>query len=154
MRHDSWMFLRHPILSTMTLAYLALVGWLTLTPSSTGFESGLLWKLAGLLRRYPETEWFTFMRLEFIANIAMFVPLGVFFVLLFGRKFWWVAIIFGMLMTVGIEYAQQFIPNRVSDLRDLIANILGAIVGVVLALTLTAAKERRLRVVRGQGTSA
>ncbi len=140
------MFLRHPILSTLTVAYLALVSWLTLTPSSTGFDSGLIWRLARLLGRYPETQWFTFLRLEFIANIAMFVPLGVFLVLLFGGKFWWAAIVIGMMLTVGIEFVQQYIPGRVTDVRDLVANSLGAVVGVLLALALTAAREHRHRV--------
>lgn len=138
------MFLRHPILSVLTLAYLALVGWLTLTPASTALESGLLERLAVALSRYPATEWFTFMRIEFIANIVMFVPFGVFLVLLFGRRLWWLAIVLGVLLTAGIECAQQFIPGRVSDPRDLVANSLGAVVGVVLALALTAPRARRL----------
>ena len=139
------MFLRHPILSTLTLAYLAIVGWLTLTPSSTGFESGLLWRLADALGQYPATDWFTFMRLEFLANIAMFVPFGVFLVLLFGRRMWWLAIVLGVLMTAGIEFAQNFIPSRVSDPRDLLANSVGAVVGTLLALAVTAPRARRLK---------
>ncbi len=139
------MFLRHPILSTLTLAYLALVGWLTLTPTSTAFESGLLRRLASLLSRYPATEWFTFLRLEFMANIMLFVPFGIFLVLLFGRRMWWLAIVLGVLLTVGIEFAQNFIPSRVSDPRDLVANSLGAVIGALLALVLTAPRARRLK---------
>jgi glycopeptide antibiotics resistance protein len=141
--HDGAMFSRHPMVSAMTLAYLAIVAWLTLTPSSTGLESGILSRLAGLLARYPETAWFTFMRLEFIANVAMFVPFGVFFVLLFGRRQWWLAIIVGMLMTLGIEGIQQLIPGRVPDVRDLLANSAGTTVGLLLALALTATRARR-----------
>ena len=147
------MFLRHPILSVVTLAYMALVGWLTLTPLSTGLESGLLWRVADLLAQYPATEWFTFMRLEFLANIALFIPFGVFLVLLFGRRMWWLAIVLGVVMTLGIEFAQQFIPNRVPDTRDLVSNSLGAVIGAVLALALTASKARRMRV-RGSARSA
>ena len=142
-RHDRAMFSRHPIVSAMTLAYLAVVAWLTLTPSSADLESGILGRLAGLLARYPETEWFTFMRLEFIANVAMFVPFGVFFILLFGRRRWWLAILVGVLMTLGIEGIQQLIPSRVPDVRDLAANSLGTIVGALLALALTSTRSRR-----------
>ena len=145
-RHDGGMFLRHPILSFVTLAYLAFVGWLTLTPPSSGLESGILWQLADFLGRHPATEWFTFLRLEFLANIVMFVPLGIFLVLLLGRKRWWLAVVIGVLMTIGIEFAQQFVPNRVSDPRDLVANSLGAVIGAVLALMLTASKARRVHV--------
>ncbi|MBG6053915.1 glycopeptide antibiotics resistance protein [Salinibacterium sp. CAN_S4] len=127
----------------MTLAYLAVVAWLTLTPSSTGLESGMLDRLAAFLARFPETSWFTFLRLEFIANVAMFVPFGVFFVLLFGRRQWWLAIIVGMVMTLAIEGVQQIIPGRVPDVRDLVANSVGTTVGVLLALALTATRARR-----------
>ena len=139
------MFIRHPILSVVTLGYLALVGWLTLSPQSTLPQGSLLWRFAELLDRVPGAEWFTFSRLEFIANVAMFVPLGLFFVLLLGRSRWWLAIVLGVVMTVAIELAQQFIAGRVSDPRDLLANSLGATIGTILALILTASKARRLR---------
>ncbi|MGL4339083.1 MAG: VanZ family protein [Rhodoglobus sp.] len=144
-RHDGWMFLRHPILSFMTLAYLALVAWLTLTPLSSSIESGVLWQLADLFAESPLTEWMTFSRLEFTANIVMFLPFGVFLVLLLGRKMWWLAVILGVALTAGIEFAQQNIPYRVSDPRDLLANSLGAIMGALLALMLTASKARMIR---------
>ena len=76
----------------------------------------------------------------------MFVPFGIFLVLLFGRRMWWLAVVLGVLMTIVIEFAQQFVPNRVSDPRDLLANSLGAVIGAVLALVLTASKARRIRV--------
>lgn len=139
------MFIRHPILSVVTLGYLALVGWLTLSPQSTLQQGSLLWRFAELLDRVPGAEWFTFSRLEFIANVAMFVPLGLFFVLLLGRSRWWLAIVLGVVMTGAIELAQQFIAGRVSDPRDLLANSLGATIGTILALILTASKARRLR---------
>jgi len=139
------MFIRHPILSVVTLGYLALVGWVTLSPQSTLQQGSLLWRFAELLDRVPGAEWFTFSRLEFIANVVMFVPLGLFFVLLLGRSRWWLAIVLGVVMTLAIELAQQFIAGRVSDPRDLLANSLGATIGTILALILTASKARRLR---------
>lgn len=144
------MFLRHPILSLMTVAYLALVGWLTLSPVSGSDQFSLLWRLADFFERHRATEWITFNHIEFAANVAMFVPIGLFFVLLLGRRQWWLAIALGVLLTVGIELAQQNIANRVSDPRDLVANSLGAILGTLLALVLTAAKARRIRLAARQ----
>jgi len=144
MRNDGWMFLRHPILSLVTFAYLALVGWLTLSPS-TG-RTGLLWDVANFFSDHRATEWITFNMIEFAANVAMFVPIGLFFVLLLGRRQWWLAIVLGVVLTLGIEFAQQGIANRVSDPRDLVANSIGAVIGTLLALVLTAAKARRIRV--------
>lgn len=139
------MFLRHPILSLTTFAYLALVGWLTLSPLA-GSDFGLLWDIADFFEGHRSTEWITFNVVEFTANVLMFVPIGLFFVLLLGRRRWWLAIVLGMLLTTGIEFAQQNIANRVSDPRDLVANSAGAVIGTLLALVLTAAKARRIRI--------
>ncbi len=78
----------------------------------------------------------------------MFVPIGIFFVLLFGRRLWFMSVISGILLTLAIEFAQLFIPGRVSDVRDLVANSLGTMIGVLVALVLTRAKARRLRTQR------
>jgi glycopeptide antibiotics resistance protein len=83
------------------------------------------------------TSWLTYSRVEFLANIAMFIPIGVFFVLLMGRKWWFAAILAGIGVTFTIEFVQLFIPSRVPDIRDLIANSLGASVGVFVALVIT-----------------
>jgi glycopeptide antibiotics resistance protein len=139
------MFLRHPILSVVTIGYLALVGWITLSPLDTPSQFGILWRLAEFFEGHAATDWLTFARLEFAANVAMFVPVGLFLVLLLGRRQWWLAIGLGLALTAAIEFAQQFIANRVSDPRDLVANGIGAIVGTLLALALTAAKARRIR---------
>jgi len=140
------MFLRHPLLSLVTVAYLGLVGWITLGPQPLNpGNSGMFWRVLNLLSRHEETDWITYNRVEFGANVAMFVPIGLFFLLLFGRRLWWLAILFGVAMTFGIELAQQFIPDRVSDPRDLVANSSGAFLGVVVALVLTAGKARQIR---------
>lgn len=139
------MFARHPLLSLVTFAYLALVGWTTLTPAVENAQEGLLWDLAVLFDGYAATEWLTFNTLEFLANIALFVPFGLFFVLLLGRRRWWLAMLFGVALTCGIEFVQLYIPNRVSDVRDVVSNSSGALIGTLLALVLTAGRARRDR---------
>ena len=107
---------RHPFLSLVTLAYLALVGWLTLTPDPTNGTAGtLMVRVAARLQREDQLSWVTVSRLEFLANIALFVPVGLFLLLLVGTRLWWVAGLAGFAMTVGIELAQRSIPGRVSD---------------------------------------
>jgi VanZ family protein len=140
------MFLRHPLLSLGTLLYLGAVGWITLGPQPIDERAGgLLWRALRVFARHESTDWITYSRVEFGANIAMFLPIGLFFLLLFGRRLWWLSILFGIGLTVGIEFAQQFIPTRVSDPRDLLANSTGAFVGVMVGLILTAGKARRIR---------
>ena len=132
---------RHPVLSLVTLAYLAFVGWVTLGPQP--LDSGnneLLLRALRFFNRHDSTDWITYGRVEFAANIAMFIPIGVFLLLLFGRRLWWLAIALGLLLTGSIEFAQQFLPTRYPDVRDLVANGGGAVLGVLLGLILTAFK--------------
>lgn len=139
------MFRRHPILTVVTLAYLGVVGVLTLSPMPEYGRDSLIWRLVKIFEQHSATRWLDFETVEFLANVAMFVPLGLFFVLLLGRGRWWLAILFGLALTISIEFAQQFLPSRVSDPRDLVANSIGATFGVFVALVMTAAKARRLR---------
>jgi VanZ family protein len=146
-------FHRHPFLSLITFVYLGFVGTVTLTPESRApIPIGLVSRvLAGLHRRgYVET--LTLDRVEFLANIAMFVPIGVFLLLLVGSERWWIAVFLPFFMTAFIETAQRDIPGRVPDPRDVVANTIGGIAGVVLAmvLTLPATLRRRRRRQRTQ----
>ena len=145
------MFRLHPMLSVVTFIYLGVVGWITLGPQplDDGTDS-LVWRLLAFFSRYASTDWITYSILEFWSNVAMFVPVGLFFLLLLGRRRWWLAIGLGVMLTLGIEFVQQYLPDRVSDPRDILANSLGAFVGVVAALLVTwpaavrRARERRL----------
>jgi VanZ family protein len=129
-------FHRHPLLSLVTFAYLGFVGWLTLTPQQAApTGSDLVLRVVARLQVIDPR--FTYDRVEFAANVGLFVPVGVFLVLLFGARFWWVAAIAGFALTSAIETAQRSIPGRVPDERDVVANTAGALIGVVLALVLT-----------------
>src|SRR5262245_25939436 len=140
------MFHRHPFLSLVTGGYLVFVAWLTLTPEPIGPDQQQFIQrvLDGLHRRgYAET--LDYSQLEFLANVALFVPIGVFLLLLFGAGGWWLAAIGSFAMTAVIETLQQGIPGRVSDDRDLMANTIGALIGIVIALLLTLPATLRRR---------
>jgi glycopeptide antibiotics resistance protein len=136
--HTGQVLHRHPFLSVVTLAYLAFVGWLTLTPGSDApTQSALDLRVLARLQRFPQLGWLTFDRAEYLANVALFLPIGLFLLLLFGTRFWWLAVGSALVMTSFIETAQRSIPGRVSDDRDIASNTLGAVIGVVLGLVLT-----------------
>jgi glycopeptide antibiotics resistance protein len=141
------MFLRHPFLSIATLAYLGLVGWITLGPQPLDVQqSRWLYRIIDELSQHQLTDWVTYSRVEFLANVAMFIPIGVFFVLLMGRKWWLPAVFAGVALTFTIEFVQLFLPTRVPDVRDLVANSGGAIIGVAVAMIITtpaALRDRR-----------
>ena len=132
------MLRRHPVLAILSVVYLAFVGWVTLNPTPPNPVSNrLLRRLIDLFARHEATEWLTYDRIEFIANIGLFVPIGVLVLLLLGRRWWWMGVVVGLLLTLAIEGAQQLLPARFPDVRDLVANTLGAALGAVLALVVT-----------------
>jgi glycopeptide antibiotics resistance protein len=144
-------FRHHPVLSVITFVYLGLVAFITLGPQPLDEGStSLVWRLLRFFSRFDATSWITYAALEFWSNVAMFVPVGLFFLLLLGRRRWWLAVLLGVLLTCGIEFAQQFIPSRVSDPRDILSNSVGALAGVLIALVVTwpaavrRARERRV----------
>ena len=129
---------RHPFLSVVTLAYLAFVGWVTLTPESDApTQSDLVLRVLARLQGYDRLSWLTYDRAEYLANVALFIPVGMFLLLLFGTRFWWLAVAAALVLTSLIETAQRAIPGRVSDERDIAANTMGAVVGVAVGLVLT-----------------
>lgn len=146
------MFRHHPVLSVVTFLYLGVVGFITLGPQP--FDEGtdsFVWGLLRLFSRFDATSWISYSTLEFWSNVAMFVPVGLFFVLLLGRRRWWLAVLLGVVLTCVIEFTQMFLPDRVSDPRDIVANSVGAFAGVMIALIVTwpaavrRARERRLQ---------
>jgi glycopeptide antibiotics resistance protein len=79
--------------------------------------------------------------IEFIANIAMFVPLGFLLTLLFRHHWYGVAI--ALALSALAEIAQIVIPSRQPSLRDILANVLGASVGAALAWLIVVRGEKR-----------
>jgi VanZ family protein len=146
------MFRRHPVLAPLTLAYLALVAWITLGPQPLDHQRQD-WVLLLLhdARAFAAPHWprlaaqLTYDHAEFAANIAMFAPIGLFLVLLLGRRFWWAAVLLCVAMTGFIETTQRFIPGRVSDVRDIVSNSVGGAIGVIVALIVTIPAYRRER---------
>jgi hypothetical protein len=130
----------HPGLIAATVAYTALIGWVTLASADTGslVRDSSTW-IIRLLVRLPlginGPGW------EFLLNVGMFLPLGVLLVLTFGARLFWVAIILSVALTLSIEAVQQFIPYRVSDPRDLIANGIGGVLGTLIGVGLLASRR-------------
>ncbi len=126
------------MLAVLTGVYLWAVAWMTLTVRPYGSDiSSAVDRLIAWFAQRPSTAWITYERVEFGANVAMFVPLGVFALLWFGVRGWWTAPVLGLLVSGAIEATQLlFLPSRYPDVRDLIANTGGAVVGMLIMLLL------------------
>ena len=125
---------RTTLTARVLLAVFALMLAYTVLLPSDGHEVlGLVRSVAQFISGFGLPFWLVFRVLEFGANIVMFVPFGVLVPLAFGRldrRVAWLTIAAGAGLSMAIELSQLVIPGRVSSVLDVVANTLGAAVGV------------------------
>lgn len=125
---------RTTLAARVLLAVFALLLAYTVLLPSDGHEVlGLVRSVAQVISGVGLPFWLVFRVLEFSANIVMFVPFGVLVPLAFGRldgRVAWLTIAAGAGLSMAIELSQLVIPGRVSSVLDVVANTLGAAVGV------------------------
>jgi len=121
------------VLGVAYLLALALIAFWP-APVDRGVHGPLVSLLAAL-QRHGAPGWLTYNFVEFAANIALFVPVGLLGVILVGARLWWFAIFAGFAASFCIEFGQLvFLPARFATVNDIIANTFGAGVGAALAL--------------------
>ncbi|WP_460796763.1 VanZ family protein [Microbacterium sp. GXF0217] len=127
--------------STLLLAvYTAFVLLVTMWPSPQDLEfDSIASRVLRALHNIGVPETFGYDKLEFTANIAMFVPLGFLLGLALARKAWWVALILLPAFSAGIEFTQGIaLESRVSTFYDVMANSIGGFLGLLLAMVIRA----------------
>lgn len=84
----------------------------------------------------------TYARIEFGANIVLFIPLGVLLALILRRRHLIVPI--ALVATVVIESIQALmIDKRTPSVMDVIANLTGACIGLLVVAIIEWRRERR-----------
>lgn len=73
---------------------------------------------------------------EFLANVALFVPVGFLLPFAWSRLRLWQVVLIGALMSGLIESVQGLMPSRYPTISDVIANGLGTLAGGVIAVLL------------------
>lgn len=72
--------------------------------------------------------------LEILANVALFVPIGLLLALAWPRLRLWQTVLVGALMSVLIETVQGVMPSRFPTLSDVIANTTGTLIGALVVV--------------------
>lgn len=125
------------VLVLLTAGYLLVIALFTLTPAQIAPGVPLLEQVFSILLGFGLSNWLPMSIVEFIANIALFVPLGALLAALFRSGRWWWAVPSGSAISGIIEVMQLLLlPSRVSDVRDLTANTLGVLIGAVVVVAL------------------
>lgn len=130
-----------------TVAYLAVIALITLgpTPWRTG-PTDSDYDVLSLSTWLDAETWSGGSTREFLANILMFVPLGLLLRWAIPRATWLGATALAAAVSVSIEVLQTLTP-RVSDPRDIIANTTGALAGALVA-AIVASVGRAVRSIR------
>jgi len=76
----------------------------------------------------------TYIVLEILANVVLFVPFGILALTAFRWMRVWSATLAGLATSCLIEGVQLFLPTRYSTVSDLIANTAGALIGALLVV--------------------
>ena len=86
----------------------------------------------------------TYPRIEFSANILLFVPLGVLLMLILRRRYLILPI--AIVVTVAIECAQGLLlDKRTPSVLDIIANTAGACIGMLIVAVVESMRRARAR---------
>ena len=126
-------------------AYLVTLGLIALwpTPVDRG-ASGTITSVLAQLHAHGVPGWLNYELVEYTANIALFLPVGLLGVVLVGAGRWWWAVLAGFAVSCLIETSQLvFLPGRFATLLDVMANTTGAVFGALLAVLLLDAVSRR-----------
>lgn len=118
----------------LLLGYLLFVGFTVWLPAAV---SSKVTGLVGIVARWvAEAGIASYARsafvLEILANVALFVPIGLLLALAWPRLRLWQTVLIGALMSGLIETVQGVMPSRFPSLSDVIANTTGTLIGALI----------------------
>ncbi|POH60843.1 MULTISPECIES: VanZ family protein [Cryobacterium] len=124
----------------LAAAYLMALALIALWPTPVDrAAAGTITRILVFLHAHGVPQRLDYPLIEFTANIALFVPVGLLGVLLMGRRRWLLAFLVGFIASCAIEFGQLvLLPARVATPVDVIANTAGTALGALLALALLA----------------
>jgi len=127
-------------LAGYTVVLALVLGWPTPVDAPI---AGTLRGVLGWLHARGVPAWVGYGEIEFAANIALFVPVGLLLTLVLRRGRWWVAVLGGCGLSLLTEVAQGSLrPQRFATVRDVVANTLGAVIGAGLAVLIARRQSR------------
>jgi len=125
---------RYHLLRYLLACYMLFVIYVSLTPFSGWQEQGLFF--VDVLSA-PLAQTFTWF--DFILNGLSYLPFGFLLANMLCNRFTplkvlLLATLIALLLSVSMEYAQMYLPRRISSNTDLFSNSIGAFLGAAVAL--------------------
>lgn len=126
------------VAAALFCGYVAGLAAIVFWPTPVDRGAGRL--LRAITRRLP---FLTYDVIEFLANVALFVPFGALVALLIVRGLRLLVLPIALAVTLTIEATQGLLlDQRTASVSDVIANTLGAAVGLVVAMIIEHAPSR------------
>lgn len=113
---------------------------------------GTLDRVLAWLHGHGIPGWFDYGLVEWLSNVAMFLPWGAFGAVLVAPRRWWAVVLAALLASTTIELTQLVLLSaRFASLADVAANTLGAVAGVLFCAAtfpalLASVRRRGIRV--------
>ncbi|MGV9194703.1 VanZ family protein [Microbacterium sp. MC2] len=136
---------RHFLVRLLAVGYGGFVAFVVFWPSPIDRPvAGMLDRVIAELHERGVPGFVDYAFIEFSANVALFIPLGILFGLALPMTWWAVMLLLGPALSGFIELVQSVVlAERYASVHDVIANSIGATIGVLLALTLRAVVAQR-----------
>jgi len=132
--------LRKPLALIALVSYLIVLITTSLWPKPVDGE-GLLATITREVLRFTSSfdslKWIQYNQLEAIANVLLYVPLGIFLVMFWPKaKIWLLALIPALISLLAEGSQRLFLPDRYATLNDVLSNALGGVIGIVIAASI------------------
>lgn len=136
-----WLRAISAVLLVAVIITVAVITFRQSPPDPEGQRELSAWLRRAHLHGLP--EWITLAVVEFAANVVMFAPIGFFGALVFRRRHWLIVPIAAAASVVIEIYQALRLPERVGSVGDVVANTLGATIGLLLAMAVVVVLNRR-----------
>ncbi|GAA3906830.1 VanZ family protein [Microbacterium invictum] len=136
---------RHALVWMLALGYGGFLAFVVFWPSPIDQPvAGLIDRVIAELHERGVPGFVDYAFIEFTANIALFIPVGLLFGLALPMTWWAAMFLLGPVLSGMIELIQMTVLSaRYATVSDLIANSVGATIGVLLVLILRAVVAQR-----------
>jgi len=121
-----------PIYKASLTLYVLLLLWLILFKTSTDFSSVLSGYQSRSLNLIPFVDFSVSSLSETVSNFIVFIPLGLLLGVNLGQVSFWRRLGFIAAFSVAVETLQYVLAIGVSDITDVISNVLGGLFGLAV----------------------
>lgn len=102
-----------------------------------GLLAAITYQVLVFTRTVSWLSWLQYDQLEQLANVLLYVPLGIFLVILWPKAKLWLICLIPLAVSGLAEISQRlFLPDRYATLNDVFFNTLGGVLGVFIAVSI------------------